>query len=264
MKRYLAFFICSVVLPAQVGAPNLGSARFAGQVFSVLGIPANLLVSKTPWTSANAISFSDAGGLVSQDGTITLFGPGDAPLADYASGEAAPVLNIDGALTTAIAWLPSKHALLYWNGAAFVLQEVNDASFAGEVTCLQFMSPQTARLLVTHGDASVSAVTISLNTGELVSSDLLPSAHGHAFVQSSFILSEEKAGLVVESASGVRRVITLVQNPLPEGDLTLERMSTDWLHISSASTGQHWALYLNKQNLHLSALPVPSLQEAAQ
>jgi hypothetical protein len=267
MKRYLLFFTCCVLLPAQVGAPNVGSARFAGHVFAVHGIPANFLVAKTPWTSAAAVSFSDAGGLLSQNGTVTLTGPDGVSLADYASGEAAPVLNIDGPLTTAVAWLPSKNALLHWNGAAFILQEVNDSAFAGEVTYLHLISPRMAGVLVTHGDNSVSAITVSVDTGEVLSADLLPSAHGRAFVQCSFVVSEDKQGLVVESASGERRTITLAQNPLPEGDLNIERMSTDWLHISSASTGQHWALFLNSKDLRLSALPVPpsdSKTEAAQ
>jgi len=263
MKCYLAFFACCVLLPGQVGAPNVGSARFAGHVFAVHGIPANFLVAKTPWTSAVAVSFSDAGGLISQNGTVTLAGPDGAALADYASGEAAPVLNIDGPLVTAVAWLPSKHALLHWNGTAFILQQVNDSAFAGDVTYLQLISPLMAKLLVTHGDSTVSAVTVSVETGEVLSADLLPSAHGHAFIQRSFVLSEDKQELVVESASGERRTITLARDPLPEGDLSIERMSTDWLHISSASTGQHWALYLNSKELRLSALPVPPSDGAA-
>jgi hypothetical protein len=257
MKLYLVFFACCVLLPAQVGAPNVGSARFTGHVFAVHGISANFLVARTPWTSAAAVSFSDAGGLLSQNGTVTLVGPDGASLADYSSGEAAPVLNIDGPLITAVAWLPSKHALLHWNGTAFTVQEVNDSELAGEVTYLQLISPSMARLLVTHGDSSVSAVTVSANTGEVLSADLLPSARGRAFVQCSFVLTEDKQGLVMESASGERRTITLAQNPLPAGDLSIERMSTDWLHISSASTGQHWALFLNSKDLSLSALPVP-------
>jgi hypothetical protein len=263
MKRYLVFFACCVLLPAQVGAPNVGSARFAGHVFAVHGIPANFLVAKTPWTSAVAVSFSDAGGLLSQNGTVTLTGPDGVSLADYASGESAPVLNIDGPLATAVAWLPSKNALLHWNGTAFILQQVNASAFAGEVTYLHLVSPRMAGLLVTNGDNSVSAVTVSVDNGEVLSADLLPSAHGRAFVQCSFVISEDKQGLVVESASGERRTITLAQNPLPEGDLSIERMSTDWLHISSASTGQHWALYLNSKDLRLSALPVPPSDSAA-
>jgi hypothetical protein len=264
MKHYLVFFAGCILLPAQVSTPNVGSARFAGNVFAVHGISFNFLVAKTPWTSAAAVSFSDAGGLLSQNGTVTLVGPDSASLADYSSGEAAPVLNIDGPLTTAVAWLPSKHALLHWNGTAFILQEVNDSAFVGEVTYIQLISQRMARLLVTHGDNSVSAVTVSVDTGEVVSADVLPSAHGRAFVQCSFVLSEDKQGLVMESASGERRTITLAQNPLPEGDLTIERMATYWLHISSASTGHHWALFLNSKDLNLSALPVPPSESKAE
>jgi hypothetical protein len=263
MKLYFALFACCGLLPAQVGAPNVGFARFAGRVFAVHGIPANLLVAKTPWTSADALSFSDAGGLLAQNGTIVLIGPDGTSLADYAAAEAAPVLNIDGPLASAVAWLPSKHALLHWDGTAFILREVNDSLFAGEVTCLRLVSSGAALLLVTHADASVSAVTVSLGSGEVTSIDSLPSAHGRAFVQRSLFLSEDKAGLVIESTAGVRRTLALVQDPLPDGDLTIERMSTDWLHISSASTGKHWALYMNGNNLRLSVLPVPPALEGA-
>jgi hypothetical protein len=262
MTRFLAFFIC-VGLTAQITAPNVGSARFAGRVFAVHGLPASFLVAQSPWTSAEAISFSDAGGLVSRKGTVTLIGPDGSNLADYPAGEAAPVLNIDGPLQTAIAWLPSQHALLHWSGTAFVLREVNDAGFAGQVTCLSLVAPGLARLVVTHGDSSVSAVSVSLQSGEVQSMDLLPSAHGRAFVHQSFILFQDRQGLAVESTSGLRRTLTLAPKPLPEGDLTIERMSTDWLHISSASTGQHWALYLNKRDLSLSVLPVPPATESA-
>jgi hypothetical protein len=269
MKLHVAFFVlCCGLLQAQVGAPNVGSARFAGRVFAVHGIPANLLVAKAPWTSAEAMSFSDAGGLLSQNGTVSLVSPDGTELADYAAAETAPVLNIDGPLTSAVAWLPSKHALLYWNGTALVPREVN-GSFAGEVTSLRLASPGKVLLLVshldaTHADAAVSAATVSLDTGEITSMDLLPDARGRAFVQRSFFLSQDKLGLVIESAGGAPRTVALVQDRLPEGDLTIERMSTDWLHIFSASTGKHWALYLTSNALRLSALPVPPALEVGQ
>ena len=266
MKRYLGCcFLFACFVAAQVSAPNVGSARFAGgRVFAVHGIPANLLVAQAPWIAADAVSFSDAGGLLSRNGTLTLVGPDGTSFAAYASGEPAPVLNIDGLLSSAIAWLPSKHALLNWSGAAFLLREVNDSGFAGKVTCIQLTSPQVARLLVTHSDTSVSAITISVDTGEIISSDVVPAAHGFTFAQGPLLLSEDPHGLAVESTSGVRRSVTLSQDPLPDGDLTLERMSTDWLHIASASTGGHWALYLTGESLRLSLLPVPPANEAAQ
>jgi hypothetical protein len=257
-------FACCGLLVAQVGAPNVGFARFAGRVFAVHGIPANLLVATAPSTSAGALSFSDAGGLLAQNGTILLVGPAGTSLADYAAAEPAPVLNIDGPLTSAIAWLPSKHALLHWNGTAFVLRQVTGSPFAGDVTSLRLVSPDKTLLLVTHVDASVSAATVSLDTGEITSIDPLSSAHGRAFIQGSLFLSEEKFGLVVESVAGARRTIVLTKDPLPEDDLTLERMSTDWLHISSASTGKHWALYMHGDDLRLSELPIPPAQEMAQ
>jgi len=51
-------------------------------------------------------------------------------------------------------------------------------------------------------------------------------------------------------ANGWRRVL-----PIAAGDLTIERMSSDWLHIFSASSGEHWALHLTESDLQLSQLP---------
>jgi hypothetical protein len=263
MKRYFAFFVlCCALLPAQVGAPNVGSARFAGRVFAVHGIPANLLVAKAPWTSADAMSFSDAGGLLAQSGKITLVGPDGTPLADYVSSEPSPLLNMDGPLTSALAWLPSQHALLRWNGTAFVLREVSGSLSPGEVTSLRLVSPGRALLLMSHSDTAVSAVSVSLDTGEITNIDSLPAARGRVFVQYSFVLSQDKLGLSVESSNGAIRTLALAENPLPEGDLTFERMSTDWLHVFSASTGKHWALYLSNDALRLSVLPIPALEVA--
>jgi hypothetical protein len=267
MKTLFAFLVLAAVLSAQVNSPKLGAARFAdGTIRAVHGLPANLLVSATPLTSADFASFSDAGGLVSRNGLIRLLGPDASPLAEYASSETAPLLNIDGPLSTAIAWLPSQHALLHWIGHSFSLTEVNVSSLGGEATSVQTLGSGQARLLVTHADASVAAVTLSLETGNVVSSDILPAVRGRAFAQHSFVVCENPRGLVVESASGQSRTVPLTAIGLPAGDLTIERMSSDWLHVSSASTGHSWVLLLNSTNLHLSVLPAPpasSTQESA-
>jgi hypothetical protein len=268
MKPLFAFFILAALLPAQVNSPRLGVARFAdGTIRAVHGLPANLLVSATPLASEDFVSFSDAGGLVSRNGLIFLLGPDASPMAGYASTETAPLLNIDGPLATAIAWLPSQHALLHWNGNSFSLTEVNGGSLGGEVTFVQVFGPAQARLFVTHPDSSVSAITLSLETGNIVSSDILPGVRGRAFAQHAFLVFESPQGLAVESTGGYHRIVPLTAAGLPAGDLTIERMSSDWLHVSSASTGQNWVLYLNATNLHLSILPAPpvsSAQEGAQ
>ncbi|HEY3936826.1 MAG TPA: hypothetical protein VGL97_05325 [Bryobacteraceae bacterium] len=267
MKPLFAFLALAALLSAQVNSPRAGVARFAdGTIRTVLGLPANLLVSATPLAYADFASFSDAGGLVSRNGLIRLLGPDGSPVAEYASGETAPLLNIDGPLSTTIAWLPSQHALLHWTGHSFSLTEVNISSLGGEATSVQTFGSDQARLLVTHPNASVSAITLSLETGNVVSSDILPAAHGRAFAQHSFVVCENPQGLVVESPDGLSRTVPLSAAGLPAGDLTIERMSSDWLHVSSASTGHDWVLFLNRTNLHLSVLPAPpasSIEESA-
>jgi hypothetical protein len=255
MKPQLGLFLLAALLPAQVSAPRVGFARFAGgSVHAVSGLPANFVVGDLPITRADRVSFSDSGGLLARNGEIDLVDANAQSVASFASDEAAPLLNIDGALTTAIAWLPSSHSILRWDGKGFVVTEAN---VAGEITALQWIEPDKARLLVRQGDASISSVTVSLTTGQIIDSQTVPGIEGNAFAQHSFFIAANSKTLVVESADGQRRVL-----PLAAPDITIERMSSDWLHIFSASSGEHWALHLTQTDLQLSRMP--PAREAAQ
>jgi hypothetical protein len=248
MKSQLGLFLLAAVLPAQVSAPRVGFARFAGgSVHAVSGLPANFVVADLPIARADSLSFSDSGGLLSRNGQIDLVDANAQTVASFASGEVAPLLNVDGALTTAIAWLPSSHSILYWNGKSFVITE---SDVAGEITALQRIDPEKARLLVRQTDASVSAVIVSLKTGQVIDSQNLPGIEGCAFAQHSFLVAANSKTLVIESVNGQRRVL-----PLAAHDLTIERMSSDWLHIFSDSSGEHWALHLTQTDLQLSRMP---------
>jgi hypothetical protein len=57
--------------------------------------------------------------------------------------------------------------------------------------------------------------------------------------------------LEVETGNSHRRTI-----PLRAGDLKFERMSTEWLHVSSQNTKREWVLHLNSTVSELSELPV--------
>src|SRR5581483_5056571 len=105
-------------------------------------------------------------------------------------------------------------------------------------------------LLATQSGGEVLKVSISLQTGNPISSDVLPGVQGPAFLQSNFIVFHDDQGLEIESVSGVRHTL-----PLAAGDLAVERMSNDWLHIASLSAKQDWALHLSNTALDLSALP---------
>ncbi len=255
MKTRLVFFLLASVCPAtwleaQVGAPKVGVARYSdNSVHAVFGVHDDFVISAQVIGSAEAISFSDSGGLLAKNGRIQLIGPSSALVAEYESGESTPVLNVDGDLTTAIAWLPERHALLHWNGKSFVLTDVA-SPLLGPVTSLRLENQATAQLLVTERGGIVSEATISLETGYLISLSVLPGVGGPAFRQHSFILFHDERGLEVASGSTVPRIL-----PVSAADLTIERMSSDWLHLASASSKQNWILHLSNTALELSELP---------
>ncbi|HEY1214127.1 MAG TPA: hypothetical protein VGE93_10900, partial [Bryobacteraceae bacterium] len=64
-------------------------------------------------------------------------------------------------------------------------------------------------------------------------------------------------GFEVQSADGSTRTLRVTAP-----DIRIERISGDWLHLSSASRHRDWALLLNEKELQLSELPAPP-QEAA-
>ncbi len=258
MKLSFALFSCialsEVVSVAQLGVPQPGVARFADRSLRVVrGIPANLIVGRTPVGTAAAASFSNSGGLIAENGQIKLLSPGAAVIAEYECADPAPVLNVDGPLSTALAWLPSQTAILSWTGTSFSKTSLQAAALDGQVSAIRRTAVETAELLLVHPDGTVSEVTISLKTGNIFSEDYLPSAHGRAFLQHSWMVSPTPNGLSVDGTS--HHEFQLSDKPLAAADLTIERMSTDWLHISSASTGQNWALYLSTRDMNLSWLP---------
>jgi hypothetical protein len=91
---------------------------------------------------------------------------------------------------------------------------------------------------------------VSLDTGQVIDSQTTPGLEGRVIAQRSFLVAANLKNLVIESANGQRRVL-----PLAARDLTIERMSSDWLHIFSASSGEHWALHLTRTDLQLSRMP---------
>lgn len=243
----------AAIASAQLNTPNIGLARYSdGTVRSVFGLHANFVVSTQAAEQADAISFSDTAGLIAKDGQIRLFGPGLKLISEYDSGENAPLLNVDGDLSSAIAWLPAHHALLHWSGKAFILTDVVASDLPGQVTSVRVRTPDTAALLIRESDESVSEATVSLISGDLVSLSLVPGVMGGAFYQNSFYVFHDRGELKVTSRQGPARTF-----PLVAGDLSFERMSSDWLHLSSASTGRNWILHLTNSAMELSELPAP-------
>jgi hypothetical protein len=247
-----AFLLSLVCLPllAQVSAPRIGTARYPdGSLHTVQGLPFNMIVADLPLASVEASSFSDEGGMVSRNGVIRLLGKDFSVVAEYTAAE-KPLLSIDGGLNSALAWLPGTHVLVHWTGSKFETIEVQPNELDGTVTDLQSAGPRQARLIVEHQDGSVSATTISLRTGNLVSSEPLPGVQGYAFGQSFFVLYVNGKELVADNLRGYRRSV-----PVPAADISIERMSDNWLEVSSPSLHQNWALHITQSALELSEMP---------
>jgi hypothetical protein len=238
-----ALVFLAPLLQGQLRIPQVGIARFSdGSVHAVQGVPANLIVASRAIAMTDAVSFSNAGGLTSSKGVIRLLQTDGMVVGEYDSGEKLPLLNIDSSPQSATAWLPSKHLLLRWHGSQFMATPIDDSSFEGRVTFVRLASEQAAQFFVLLEDSSVARILIALPSARVISSDAMPGIHGGVFVQHSQIFSQDIRGLIAESENGNRETIELSPTPLPEGDLTMERMSNDWLHISSRSTGANWAV----------------------
>jgi hypothetical protein len=246
----LVFTVACLPLLGQIGSPSIGTARYAdGSFHTVQGLPMNMIVADLPLDSAQAASFSDSGGIIAQGGSIRLLGANFSVVGECPIPE-TPLLSIDGDLTSALAWLPNAHTLLHWTGTQFEAFDVPQGDLEGNVTDLQSAGSKQARLIVQHSDKSVSGVTVSLRTGNLVSSEPLPGVRGYAFGQGFFLIYGSADELVVDNLRGYRRTV-----PLPASDFSIERMSNNWLHIYSPKLQQHWALHLTQAELQLSMLP---------
>lgn len=249
--------LCLVAtLYSEVSAPKLGFLRYTdGTVRPVYGVEANLVVGNKMFLAADAVSFSDAGGLIASNGHIHLIARNGAPLSDYDARDHNALLNIDGDLTTAIAYLPSRAMVLRWDGKSFVRTRLDTGNFGGTVTSVEASGPHAAKLLITTREQDVAEITASLETGQPISFRPLPGVRGPAFLNGGFVISRDEEGLEVETAKGIRRTIALPKAGL-SNDFTCERMSQEWFHLTSLNDRQEWVLHLTGTTFDLSELPV--------
>jgi hypothetical protein len=250
----------SALLQAQLTVPGLGVARYADHsVHVVRGVGGNLIVDPHKFAGAEAVSFGDSVGLVYSSGSIRLLQVANAAvIGEYPTDDPSPILHIDSAATSAIAWLPSKHLLVHWDGAHFTETSIDDVSLGGTVAFVSLASASSAQFFVSRTDSSVARVTVALPSGAVTSSDTIPAAQQWAFVQQGWTVSRDERGLVAERLDGNRQSVPLGNQPIPGGDLIVEQMSNHWIHLSSRSTGDDWALYVDPKKLDIFRLPPPA------
>ncbi len=258
MKHSVASFlllalVTTTCLIAQVHSPSAGVIRYGTlPVQSLYGIPGSFVPAEASFGTADAISFSDTGGLVAASGRIELVRADGSAVATYEYGAVAPLLNIDRDLTSAVAWLPDTKSLLWWDGKRFATVNLSESAVTEKVSSVALTSPTTARLLITHPNATVSGLVISLANGNVISSDLIPGVSGPAFQFGSFLLWADEHGLQVQSENGMQHTLSA-----PGASFTAERMSSHWVHLYFSSDRTDWALHLSETEPSLWRLPAP-------
>lgn len=238
------------LLAAQLSAPKAGNVRYAdGSVRTVYGFDANFVLGPA-WAKASTVAFSEKGGILALLRRIELVLPDGSVAAEYSTSDLYPLLGIGDGLNTAIAWLPSSSALVWWDGSRFRTTRLA-GTLPGTPTSLQ-SDGSIATFLVTASDRSVLRVSIDLASGDIASVDVVPGARGPAFSEGPFVVFRNDQGLAIERPNGAIRTL-----PYPAPDLEIERMSSGWLHIHSAALHRDWALHLTPSVCELSRLPEP-------
>ena len=249
----LLFTALTASLNAQVHPPSAGVVRYGSlPIQGLYGIPGNFVPAQASLGSADAISFSDAGALVAANGRIELLRVDGSLVAAHQYGAVAPLLNIDRDLTSAIALLPADRSLLWWTGKGFATVEIDESAAVTSIGSVALTSSTTARLLVTRADTTVSAVVVSLASGNTISSTLLPGVSGPAFQFGSFLLWADEHGLQLQSKNGIQHTLSA-----PGASFTAERMSSQWIHLYFSSDRTDWALHLSETEPSLWRLPAP-------
>ncbi len=259
MKTFMFLFLAGgCLLPAQLSVPQLGAARYRdGSVHLIRGVGANAIIGPRIAGTVRAISFSDSLGMIATRAVIQLLNANGTLVGAYLTREQAPVLHVDSTPASALAWLPSKHLLIQWNGTGFQEIPVDDSSFGGPVTFVQLAASNVAQFFVKRADSSVGKISVGLPGGSVTSADLEPDATGAVASLQGWTVWQNEGGLIAEQANGNKQIISLQAQTLPAGDLTLEQMSSHWLHVSSASLRMSWAVYLDAAKVEVSQLPPP-------
>jgi len=239
----------------QLATPSVGYVRYpSGDVRSIYGLQGNYIVGDSVLSSGEAASFSEAGGLILRSGTLVLVDSKFATVATAEVHESAALLRIDGSPETAVAWLPGSRALVHWNGKSLATASLSSIGEGATVTSVRKLDANTASLLVSKPDGTLTRNRISLRTGELKSSQPVAATCNSSWEDGSRILcfSDRKFSIL----SPVGDILQAL--PLPvDGNVAMEQASARCLHVSGKPPGEDWLLHLDDKDLQLYQLPSP-------
>jgi hypothetical protein len=233
----------------------VGVVRYAnGGVYLLYGLPGSYVTGPRVLDGTEEVSFSERGGLVARKGLLTLLRSDFSTAGTLDTGESNPLLGMGGDLTTAIAWLPSAQKLVHWNGQTFVSVSAPDLSREGEASFVSKRDGKTASLLLHSPDGPVSEVSVSLETGQVLSVAAIAGAHGQSFRHQSFVLFLDNRDLVMTMpANGNTKRL-----PLAAGDLKFAAVASDCLHLRSLTAQRDWLLHFRGGDIELTELPPPA------
>jgi len=242
------------LLTAQVQKPRVGVVRFSnGETQLVFGLGGNYVLERSPLDGIERAGFSDQAGLIASRSTLTLLDVNLLPISKTELREANPLLNVTGSASSAIAWLPSSHQVLHWNGSMFTAVGSPDLSSQNSVTWIEKSGPDTASLLVLNAQNEPAEVRVSLQNGQILEWKPLTGVQGPCFRQGTFIVSFENRQIIVSSdATGI-----LERIPLPADALVVEHAASDCLHLHSLSGNRDWMLHADGNQFELYELPRP-------
>ncbi len=258
VKPFSIALLSAFCLVAQVSAPSPGFVRYDRlPIGRVLGGAGNLVTVATTLGTAEAASFSSSGSLLAANGRIQLLEPDGSVAAQVPYRGATPFLNIGRGLATAIAWLPGSRVILHWDGHDFIAVSAALGPGEGLISSVSLAAPDTARFLVSNPDDTVCATLVSLASGNVISSNILPGVSGPAFQFGSHLLWANREGLQIEHPESGRQTL-----PLRLTRFTAEQMSEGWVHVFEPGNPAHYALCLTKGEPTLSQIPPASEQMA--
>jgi hypothetical protein len=249
-------FTVSVAANCQVATPSVGYVRYANsEVRAVYGLPGNYIIGSNVLSMADAVSFSDAGGLLLNSGSLTLLDPNFATLSTFELDGAQAIARVDGGLNSAIAWSPGSHSLVYWNNGSFAKTPVSVLTAEDVVDSVRKLDARTASLLVAKPDGTIVRHRVSLQSGEIKASATVPNASGYAFETADRIICFKEKKLSVLSQTGD----TLQTFALPvDNSFVIEQASNRCLHLRGMKLGLDWLLHMEGDGLELYRLPLPS------
>ena len=183
-------------------------------------------------------------------GALKLVGLDGAERGSYKQDERHPVLSISDAPDTALAWLPSSKKLVRWTGSEFTELSFDSSQLAGVVAGLRMTDPKSTEFYVQDQDSVIASVHYSLADGRVTRAQTYAEGTGQAVTAAEAVVMPGTDGLDIQS--GINPVESIA---LPDSHVTLEKSSSDWIHVSAPGSHRDWMLHIDRLHPVLSELP---------